>query len=369
MKDYGIVKADQQELLRPTDEAPNSQSFFEMDVQIRSAREHVRDLAKAMDECKQLVEIDKEFASRLEYRLERFDKRTGKTKVIAGPSINCARMVAQSLGNIRWAGNVVEVGKTKVVAEGLAIDLERNTAARITVSRPIVGKNGQRYSADMIEVTSMAAQSIAMRNAILNVVPEAFVKKVLDHAKATTAKTPAKTRLAKALEWARSEGLRDDEVARYLGVDSLANVTDQQVDMLAGAANAIMDGETSVDDVFRRPWDAAKVESAEEVTSPSAPAETAPSPEGSAPTAEKPKGTQDGADTPLVLSTLALGVLGRKMHDKLWPSIEAAFTSDGVIDGNSVRAVLKAPKTILEACCLDKDPKSALVQIKEAVSK
>jgi hypothetical protein len=61
-----------------------------------------------------------------------------------------------------------------VTAQGVCHDLQSNTFIAYEVRRRITGKGDRKYSDDMIGVTGNAASSIALRNAILKIIPKVF---------------------------------------------------------------------------------------------------------------------------------------------------------------------------------------------------
>ena len=74
-------------------------------------------------------------------------------------------------------------GAEFLTAQGVFHDLERNVQVTMEVRRRITGKNGRRYSSDMIGVTGNAACSIALRNAVFRGIPRAFWIDIYDAAR------------------------------------------------------------------------------------------------------------------------------------------------------------------------------------------
>src|SRR5208337_1751576 len=136
--------------------------------QIETARRFPRSIVQFRKEALQLVTLDETTAAECIYALP----RGGKT--IIGPSARFAEIINYSWGNTRAGARVVSEGEEFVTAQGLFYDLEKNTAISYEVQRRISDKNGRRYNADMIGVTSNAASSIGLRNAILKGIPKAL---------------------------------------------------------------------------------------------------------------------------------------------------------------------------------------------------
>lgn len=151
----------------------------EIDQQITTAKKYPRSIKRFRDESLQMVTLNESIASSCIYALP----RDGKT--IEGPSARFAEVVASAWGNCRAGARVVSDQGDFVTAQGVFHDLERNVAITYEVQRRITGKNGNRFSPDMIGVTANAACSVALRNAILKGVPKAFWEDMYQAARAT----------------------------------------------------------------------------------------------------------------------------------------------------------------------------------------
>jgi len=115
-----------------------------------------------------------------------------------------------------------------------------------------VNKYGKRFGTDMISITGAAACSIALRNAILKVVPMAYVKPVLEAAKRVAAgdeKTLAARRDA-ALLWFKDKGVKAEWVFGLLGVKGKEDIALSHIAQLGGIRNAIKEGEATVQEFF-----------------------------------------------------------------------------------------------------------------------
>jgi hypothetical protein len=246
-KDIARAQAQKQEdrgggeLMEPT--LPSS----EIDVQIRTANAYPREIKKAMEEACMMATVP-EIAGEMWYRVD----RGGKT--IEGPSIRLAEIVAYAWRNLRIADRVVSIGDRTITVEGVVFDLERNIAVRREVTRRITNRDGRRYTDDMIAVTAQAACSIARRNAIFAVVPQAFVNRVLAAAKEAAGskrpEPPKDSPVAALFRWAESQGIEAAAVLRKVGRVSPEEVTAADLDALRGYATAIREGETTAEAIF-----------------------------------------------------------------------------------------------------------------------
>jgi hypothetical protein len=266
----------------------------EIDQQVATAKRWPRDIVQFEKRAQQLA-TRPDVAEECTYALPRKDK-SGATKNIEGPSVRFAEIVASEWGNCRAGARVVAEEKDFIVAQGAFHDLERNVAITFEVKRRITNSFGKRYSADMIGTTGNAAASIALRNAILRGVPKAFWQKSWDESRRVTLGDAATldTRRLKAIAYLCKMGTTQDQILATLGVKTITEVTLEHLGTLKGIAQAIRDGDTTVEQAFapvpaqtnveeplREPGDEPKVES--ETSEP--PAE--PKPEK----VEKPKGT------------------------------------------------------------------------------
>src|SRR5260370_5579788 len=151
----------------------------EINQQIATARQYPRSVARFRKEAQGMVSMTETIARECVYALPR------DGKVIEGPSIRFAEILASCWGNCRSAARVVDEGALFVTSQGLFHDLEKNNAITFEVRRRITDKRGRRYGADMIGVTSNATSSIALRNAILRGVPKALWVDIYETARAT----------------------------------------------------------------------------------------------------------------------------------------------------------------------------------------
>ena len=219
-----------------------------IDIQVATAKQYPRSVDKALKEALTLATLDEDTAASMFYALP----RGGKT--IEGPSARLAEVMTYAWGNLRADADIVAEDRTHVTAMGTCFDVERNVAVRVRVKRRITDRHGRRYNEDMIGVTANAAISIALRNAVFKVVPMAFVRRIYGEARKASlgeAGTMAQKR-QKALEWFANAGVKDAQVFEVLGVKGLDDIGEDELITLRGLITALQDGETSVEQVFRR---------------------------------------------------------------------------------------------------------------------
>lgn len=237
----------------------------EIDQQIATAHRFPRSIKRFVDESMQMVTLNESVAQECIYALP----RDGKT--IEGPSARFAEIIASAWGNSRSGARIISDQGDFVTAQGVFHDLERNVAITYEVQRRIVGKNKQRYSADMIGVTANAACSIALRNAILKGVPKAFWASMYDAARQVIMgdiKTLANRRAAAVAEFKRY-GVSAEQICAKLSIPGVEDISLEHLVVLRGLLTAIKEGDTSAEEAF-----AANVAKAE-VAMPRAKARTA----------------------------------------------------------------------------------------------
>lgn len=218
----------------------------ELDAQIATAKAYPRNLAQVLGNIETLATLDEETAEACFYMLRR------QGKLIEGPSVRMAEIIASSWGNIRLQSRIIANDGKMITAQGVCHDLESNYAVSAEVKRRITDKNGKTYSEDMQVVTGNAACSIAMRNALFKVVPQALVKKVIAKAKQVSignAVSLEETR-SKMLDHFAKIGVDQQHIFDYLSVEKIEEINVDMVVELRGLATAIKEGTTTVAETF-----------------------------------------------------------------------------------------------------------------------
>lgn len=223
-----------------------------IDMQIATAKRYPRNLRRAIENAVTVVSLSKETAQSCTYSL----KKGGK--LITGPSVNLAKIVAQNLGNMRVENRVVGYDATHVTCEAVCFDLERNYAIRTQIKRSIVGERG-RYSEDMAVIVGNAGNAIALRNAIFAVVDKAIIDKVYQAAlnkisgdlSSEDKLTAKRVSLFKAFREKYDEKLTDEEICSGVGKKYPDQLTAEDVVALIGFENSLSNGEIEIGSIFR----------------------------------------------------------------------------------------------------------------------
>lgn len=221
-----------------------------IDKQIATAKQFPRNIHRAKDNIVAIASMDEDTAKTCGYNLPRGGKN------ISGPSVHLARIIAQQYGNIRIDTKITDTDKTHITAQATCIDLENNVGIRVEVKRKITYNDGRRYNDDMITVTGNATASIAMRNAIFNVVPKPLIdagykaaqEKIIGDVSDEN-KLVAKRK--KTLdEFMKSYGVDEKAILKALGLREVTQIKAEEIKMLVGIWQAIKDGDTTVDETF-----------------------------------------------------------------------------------------------------------------------
>jgi hypothetical protein len=233
-----------------TPEIVYQQDKAAIDMQISTAKAYPRNIKRATENALAIVTIDAETAKVCTYSVPRGGK------AITGPSVHLAKILAQTWGNLRIEAKVVAIDATQITSEAVCFDLESNLAIKTQVKRSITGRQG-RFNEDMITVTGNAANSIALRNAILSVIPRSVVDKVYNTAKQViTGDVSDKNKLI-AKRKQVFDGLKDTfsltekEILSAVGKAAIDHVTADDLVVLIGIGTAIRDGDTTVEQAFK----------------------------------------------------------------------------------------------------------------------
>lgn len=221
-----------------------------IDIQVSTAKQYPRSISRCVNNAIAIATMDKETAQSCGYALPRGGKP------ITGPSVHLAKIIAQQYGNLRAEAKVVEITDKQVVSRGTAWDLENNYAVSFEVRRSIIGRNGNRFSDDMITVTGNAANSIAYRNAIFGIVPKSITDKAYKAAQhLITGDLSDEEKLIKRRDGAIKHftdtyGITEEEVIKLCGKHTVNQIQADEIALLLGFAQSLKDGDTTVEELM-----------------------------------------------------------------------------------------------------------------------
>lgn len=222
-----------------------------VDSQVATAKRYPRDIRRSIDNSVVMATMNQETAQSCSYALPRGGKP------ITGPSVHLAKIIVSNWGNMRTEAKVVQITDKQVISRGTCWDLETNVASAFEVRRSIIGKNGQRFSDDMITVTGNAANSIAYRNAVFAVIPKAITDRVYYAAqKFITGDLSDSDKLLKVRtgvmnNFKNNYGITKEEVVKMCGKQTVNQIGADEISMLMGTIQALKDGDTTVDELMK----------------------------------------------------------------------------------------------------------------------
>ena len=222
-----------------------------VDSQVATSKRYPRDIRRSIDNSVVMATMNQETAQSCSYALPRGGKP------ITGPSVHLAKIIVSNWGNMRTEAKVVQITDKQVISRGTCWDLETNVASAFEVRRSIIGKNGQRFSDDMITVTGNAANSIAYRNAVFAVIPKAITDRVYYAAqKFITGDLSDSDKLLKVRtgvlnNFKNNYGITEEEVVKMCGKQTVNQIGADEISMLMGTIQALKDGDTTVDELMK----------------------------------------------------------------------------------------------------------------------
>lgn len=222
-----------------------------VDTQVSTAKQYPRDITRALNNSIVMATIDQQTAQTMGYALPRGGKP------ITGPSVHLAKLIVSNWGNIRAEAKVVQITESQVVSRGTCWDLENNVATAFEVRRSIKGKNGQRFTDDMITVVGNAANAIAYRNAVFSVIPKAITDKVYQaaqHCITGDLSDDAKLlqRRTQCLKFFNDEyGITEAEVVKLCGKQTVNQIRGEEIALLIGIYQSLKDGDTTVEEIMK----------------------------------------------------------------------------------------------------------------------
>lgn len=221
-----------------------------IDVQIATAKTFQRNIKRSIDNAIAIVTMDANTAKTCTYSVPRGGR------AITGASVHLAKILAQVWGNLRIEAKVVSIDATQITSEAVCFDLENNLAIKAQVKRSIMGRSG-RFNDDMITVTGNAANSIALRNAVLSVIPRAIVDRVYNAAMQTITGDVSDAAKLIAKRKQVLDGLKDTyqltekEILSAVGKAAVDHITVEDLVVLIGIGTAIKDGDTTIEIAFK----------------------------------------------------------------------------------------------------------------------
>lgn len=231
-------------------EVLNEMEKAAIDVQISTAKHYPRNIRNAVNNSIATVTMNEKTAETCGYTL-RF-----RGSEIKGKSVYLARILAQYWGNLRCESGILGASATHVKSYAIAFDLESNYALCRIVEKPIIKKDGSRYSPDMIATAGAAAAAIAFRNAVLEVIPQSISDEIYQAAERKILGKLTNEDELKKKRKIMIDGFKDqfnipiESILKRFNVRSESQLDATKIKELIDLANAIKEGITSIEDEF-----------------------------------------------------------------------------------------------------------------------
>lgn len=227
-----------------------NQDRANIDSQVSTAKAYPRNMKRSIENAIFIATMDNETASSCTYSVPRGGKP------ITGPSVHLARILVQCWGNIRAETKVVDITDKHVISQSTCWDIENNVAVKVEVRRSIMTRTG-RMNDDMITVTGNAANAIAYRNAVYNVLPKSVIDRVYKQATGLlTGDISDETKLIKRRteiieRMKKAYGVTEEEILKACGKSAIEYIGADEIVVLIGIGQAIKDGDTTIEQAFR----------------------------------------------------------------------------------------------------------------------
>jgi hypothetical protein len=236
----------------PASTAMDATERATIDMQISTAKRYPRSIGKVKNDILSFATLDIEVAESCFYRLPM--RKGSDGKAIEGPSVRLAEIALSCFTNIKAQTSIIADDGKMITARAVVYDMQNNVTIAKDVTRSVLTRQGMRFSNDMIATTMNAAQSLALRNATFTVIPAALIRPAFLAAKqlAVGDIKSLSERRGKMLEQYSKIGVVKEEICAVLGVAKVDDINLDHMEELIGYFTAIKDGNTTVDEVFRK---------------------------------------------------------------------------------------------------------------------
>jgi hypothetical protein len=224
-------------------------SRSEIQQQVATARLYPRDPQRFERQALILATGSKETAADCLYGLPI------EGKIVEGPSVRFAEIVASTWGNCRAGARIIEEGHEHVVAQGVFHDLESNVTTTFETRRRIIDKKGRRYSSHMIITTCNAACAIALRQAVFKGVPKPYWSPIYESARklAIGDDKSLPDQRKKAIAAFKKYKISEERLLNALEIVSVDEIGFDELAKLRGLFTALKDGELTPEEAFPPP--------------------------------------------------------------------------------------------------------------------
>jgi hypothetical protein len=246
----------------------------EIDVAIATAKRYPRDIAQSIKNCRELALRNQQIAKTCNYAVPRGGK------MLVGPSVHFARIVAYAWGNQAALSRVIGCDRDNAHLQGVFHDLQTNSRMGIEMDWPVQPPrvdSPERWK-DQMNLAKRGGSAVALRTAIFNCIPMALFVDISETAKLVAigeGRTFVESRNAAVGEF-KELGVTQDQLYAYLGVGGLESINTDHLIHLHGVLQSIRDHTLTVVELFGRKEDRFERAKAPGEPSTSKPAATEP---------------------------------------------------------------------------------------------
>lgn len=250
MKDYDTMTGE----LLPAEDArgldfARSHEAAAMDIQVATAQRLGRDIGQFQADLESWACASREIAEECTYVLTKGGSR------IVGPSIRFAELIMSSFRHLIADVFIEEEQHGHVVCGAMCRDLFRNTAVRTRVRRSLLKRDGSRVKADQVTTTIQAAQSLALRNAIMKLCPKALWQPIWLKSRevAFEGGVPFQERVEAAFKSFAGLGIQQETILTSLGKESRGNLDGDDLISMRNTMRSLRAGELDPENAFPAP--------------------------------------------------------------------------------------------------------------------
>lgn len=242
------------------------------EMQMRLARENPRKESKVFNDALIELQTFPDYADEAYYSIPYKDKsdKSGKEKIVMveGLSIKAAMSLARRWGNCANGARIADDRDDRVICQGMFFDYENNvlTMRDMSVSKFLIKRGGERVrlNSQRLNMSILAGQSKAVRNAILASLPVSITDAYFQTARQLVIAPPAKQgqkaeTVAERIEKGKTIlitkfGAKKEEVEAMISgwvADADGHLREDDIlSRLIGLKNALKDGQTNIADAM-----------------------------------------------------------------------------------------------------------------------
>lgn len=240
------VRSARLEVLPPT--VIESLNRAEIDVAITTAKRYPRDIDNSLRNIKTLAIKNGDIAATCSYGVPRGGK------VIVGPSVHFARIIATYWGNINALARVVDADRDNATCQGVCHDMETNYRFAIEIEWPVQPPHNdtpERWK-DQMRLAKDAGTAVAFRRAVYGCLPYALFRPIWKETQLVAAGKgksfeERKTNMFSAF---KELGVNEHEVWAFRGYSGKEAITAEDLIELYALITAITDKTVTVEEVF-----------------------------------------------------------------------------------------------------------------------